>query len=366
MRFISVFIVFLILSCLFVTSATDSQEWKSYPYSFESFTFPRDEGKHSLIPIQWWITKEWWYTSGHLKDDDGNTYGYMVCFFSVGPVMFLITEETNNRFHQDWRLYWPWRTSMSASKLDLSFGDNYFYQIDDQPFVYKLYVTAPNSTLDLTLDAVKPPMPVGDDGLIYFGETGYTYYYTEPRLHANGTLTIDGVTHNVDCIARIDRQWGLWNTSTYDGYEWFAISLDNQMEIEIGKMFEHNTGKPIDSMANIFYENGTYENVDDFRIDYQGYWVSPHTGVTYSSGWNISIPSRSIQLNITPSIADQEMTIYSRFWEGSCTVTGTVGNTPVTGKGYAELMHDYWRKRFNVDLQVPEITYFLCRVYFSN
>ncbi|MDY6966708.1 MAG: lipocalin family protein, partial [Halobacteriota archaeon] len=359
LRFISVLTVCIILTCTLVTGAADSQGWKSYPHSFESFTLPEDEGKHSSNPVGWWITKEWWYISGHLQDDDGDTYGYMVCFFSHGNFVFLLTEEMNNTFHHYSDRFWPWQTSISESKLDLSFGKNYFYQVDGQPFTYKLYTTSPTKmTLDLTLDATKPPIAVGGYGLHPIGPIGYTYYYAEPRLNTTGTITIDGVPRWVNGTSWIDRQWGFWSPQSYDGWEWFAVSLDDQTEIEISKMFDPNTGRPVNPMVDISYSNGTHESFDDFQIDYQGYWTSPDTGNRYSSGWNISIPSRSIRLNITPSVINQEVKISSKIiWEGSCKVTGTFGNKPVTGKAYTELVHYYEKGDLELDLQMQRLTF---------
>src|SRR6266511_5979489 len=44
------------------------------------FSFPRDHGTHDEYRT------EWWYYTGHLRSDDGRTYGFELTFFRVGVV----------------------------------------------------------------------------------------------------------------------------------------------------------------------------------------------------------------------------------------------------------------------------------------
>ncbi|MBD3275982.1 MAG: hypothetical protein GF372_11760, partial [Candidatus Marinimicrobia bacterium] len=49
------------------------------------------------------------------------------------------------------------------------------------------------------------------------------------------------------------------------------------------------------------------------------------------------IPGENLSLNIDRYIANQELDVYVRYWEGTVQVTGTKNGQPVNGNGYVEL-----------------------------
>jgi predicted secreted hydrolase len=66
-------------------------------------------------------------------------------------------------------------------------------------------------------------------------------------------------------------------------------------------------------------------------------WRSPRSGARYPSRWRLRIPSEGLDLDVTPRLADQELDVSFRYWEGAVAVEGTRRGTPVTGQGYVEL-----------------------------
>ena len=72
-----------------------------------------------------------------------------------------------------------------------------------------------------------------------------------------------------------------------------------------------------------------------------GTWTSPRTGVTYPSGWRVTLPDRGLTLTWTPVIPDQELdtrrSTANIYWEGEVTIAGTRNGTPIGGEGYVEL-----------------------------
>jgi predicted secreted hydrolase len=70
-----------------------------------------------------------------------------------------------------------------------------------------------------------------------------------------------------------------------------------------------------------------------------GSWTSPATGITYPSGWKITVPGGF--LNITPLQKDQELvvaaTLAGAYWEGDSTASGVIDGLPVRGVSYAEV-----------------------------
>src|SRR6202012_5853690 len=78
-----------------------------------------------------------------------------------------------------------------------------------------------------------------------------------------------------------------------------------------------------------------------FSVTKKSEWHSPHSSAVYPSGWQILVPGHQADLPVTPSMSDQELTLTKMgaldYWEGACSIEGTVTNTAVKGVGYTEL-----------------------------
>jgi predicted secreted hydrolase len=77
--------------------------------------------------------------------------------------------------------------------------------------------------------------------------------------------------------------------------------------------------------------------VEDFALTPTGTWTSPLDGSVYPSGWIVRVPDQGIELRVTPVLADQELDVSFRYWEGAVDVEGTSAGAPVSGRGYVEL-----------------------------
>ena len=79
----------------------------------------------------------------------------------------------------------------------------------------------------------------------------------------------------------------------------------------------------------------------DYAITPLGTWKSPKSGATYPMGWRLSVPGQKVELTLKPAFPGQELVLEQRtgatYWEGACTVTGTVDGKPVKGQAYVEM-----------------------------
>jgi len=70
-----------------------------------------------------------------------------------------------------------------------------------------------------------------------------------------------------------------------------------------------------------------------------GSWTSPVTGITYPSGWMVTVPGGV--LHVTPLQTDQELVVAASvagaYWEGDSAVSGVIDGRPVRGASYAEV-----------------------------
>ena len=54
-------------------------------------------------------------------------------------------------------------------------------------------------------------------------------------------------------------------------------------------------------------------------------------------GHDSNLPKEELVLAVAPLLADQELDVSVRYWEGAIAVRGTAQGVPVNGRGYLEL-----------------------------
>ena len=75
---------------------------------------------------------------------------------------------------------------------------------------------------------------------------------------------------------------------------------------------------------------------DDVELDVLDHWQSP-LGGRYPIRWRVRIPSRSLDVEVSPVFEAQELSTTVRYWEGMVDVDGTVNSTRINGRGYVEM-----------------------------
>ena len=349
----TIFIVFIIT---LLTTTVEAQQWNQYPYepTGTDLTFPADEGYHPGEPV------EWWYTVGHVTGDvTGTEYSYMLTYFyypTLGVDGFRILNLANDATGEFFPETLPMNYStLAQDHLEISaqglLGGSEIWETqrdgngDLIPFAYHIEASQANGSINMDYVAVKRPLIVNGTGLFNQGAEAYTYYYSQSRLDVVGTITFDGFTETVSGFGWIDRQWGSMNPSpTENGeeYEWFCVQLDNGMDFNIWNIFDENGLIPDTSTYNlvsIYQDETTDIHSHEFTFDRIEYSYLPDNSRVYSQKWHFILDD--IDLEITTLYNNSEVSLPFRFYEGTTTITGTVGGNPVTGVGFAELLHHY-------------------------
>jgi predicted secreted hydrolase len=52
----------------------------------------------------------------------------------------------------------------------------------------------------------------------------------------------------------------------------------------------------------------------------------------------VSVPAEGVRLEIEPRVADQELRVGTRYWEGAVVAAGSSAGRPTAGHGYVELV----------------------------
>lgn len=302
---------------------------------------PADQAMHPSAHI------EWWYVVGHLHQASHH-FGYEVTVFKFdhvrppgmsAPVTIYrtdtaITDETSKHFYHRIAYYFPSGQTLSTHGLDVRVGNA---ALSGALRAMHLRASLPAGRLRLALSSRKPPMDVGGRGYLPFAN-GYTYYYSLTDLASNGSLTVAGKRYLVTGISWLDHQWGNWSWTSMRGWTWMALQLKNNVQLSV---FDFRGTKGHVREANVLSPGGKLRVLHAVTITPSGIWKSPHTGAAYPDSWIVSIPDLHTRLSVTPSVADQEMTVpgetRASYWEGSGHVTGTYAGKPVTGLSYTEL-----------------------------
>jgi predicted secreted hydrolase len=196
--------------------------------------------------------------------------------------------------------------------------------------------------LDLNLNAAKPPVVHGENGVSQKSEAAgnASYYVSMTRMPTQGTLRINGESISVTGASWFDHEWGTTALgANAAGWDWFSIQLDDHRELMFFQIRNQDGSIEPLSSGTLIEADGTTNHLkrDDVKITPQEFWTSSFSQGRYPSQWRVEIPSENLDLTLTPLIADQEMRVSFTYWEGAVNVSGTSNGKPVRGQGYVEM-----------------------------
>jgi predicted secreted hydrolase len=292
-------------------------------------SLPSDDGSHGREP---W---EWWYWTGHLHTPEKRWFGFELVFFRVfdrrWPIQIMhaaITDIEGKRFHhvveRQARKGFP-----VANGYDLRTGNCSVHGGNGRDTVR---TAVDGWTLELELESVKPPVCHHHGaGFIRYPAGGHSHYYSRTQMAAKGTLKNGENALVVDGRAWFDHQWGELGPISVQGWDWFALQLDDGREVMLFML--GNVGQRALIGGTLVDEKGRAHEIDpaDCHIAPRREWVSPHSGCRYPLGWDIRVAG--MVLTVEPVLDDQEVHESTfHYWEGAATVGGDV-----TGRAYVEL-----------------------------
>ena len=357
-------VIFLSVT-LFVSTLLSEDFKRALPG--RAFSFPQDHFSHPEFKT------EWWYYSGHLQSqiEDKRSFGYQLTFFRTGLnreaekqkskwsirdlyfAHLAITDESKGKFEYLEKVS---RGSLGeAGATPYKTGEKTFrIWIDDWsvegagPSMEDHSLKAGDKKFGIELMLVPETIPVihGQNGISQKAEgEGYaSHYYSIPLLRTEGRVFLKDKEVPVQGISWMDHEFGSAQLREYQvGWDWFSIQLFNRTELMFYQI-RHKDGK-IDpySSGTIIFPDGTYQHLPkkQFQIDVLDHWKSLKSGALYPSKWKITVPSRQIELTLSPTVKDQELITKEStrvtYWEGSIKVEGKYQGSPVNGLGYAEL-----------------------------
>ncbi|HET9451381.1 MAG TPA: lipocalin-like domain-containing protein [Aggregicoccus sp.] len=323
------------------------------------FRFPEDHGPHPGFRT------EWWYWTGNLETKEGRAFGYQLTVFrsalappapataqresawaarQVYMAHFTLTDVQAGRFH-------PFeKFAREAQGLAGAQGAPFRVWVEDwearssgeafSPLT--LSARAGEVALQLTLEEGKPPVLQGERGLSQKGrEPGNaSYYYSLTRMPSRGQVTVGAERFAVSGESWMDREW---STSALSGgqvgWDWFALQLSDGSELMYYQL--RGKGGDVDPLSTgvLVSPSGEVTRLDreSLELEVLSQWESPRGQVRYPAKWRVRVPQQQLRLTVTPRVADQELPLSVRYWEGAVGVEGERAGSAVSGRGYVEL-----------------------------
>lgn len=321
------------------------------------FEFPRDHGPHPAF------RHEWWYVTGHLEARNGDHYGFQLTFFRFalappGTVVetdsawrtrqiymahFAITDVARGGFHFDQRLMRD-ALDLAGARADplRVWLEDWSLQMGGESGPWTLHAAADDYELSLDLRPLLQPVLNGDRGLsrksAHAGAA--SYYYSIPRIAAQGRVSRAGRTDDVEGLAWLDREWGSGALARDQaGWDWFALQFDDGGTLMFYALRKHDgTRDPFSAGTWVAPDGATRALTSaDLDLEVLGHWVSP-AGTRYPARWRLRVPALNLDISLRPLLADQELRTSPRYWEGAVRVDGARRGGKASGRGYVELV----------------------------
>ncbi len=322
------------------------------------FTFPDDHGPHPEF------RHEWWYMTGNLDGPAAERFGFELTLFrfALAPLPasepsdpsawrtdqvfighFAVTDVARQKFHVAER-YARASVGLAGARvrpLRVWLENWSLTSMEDSSSAWRIRASADDIELELSLMPLKAPVLNGQRGLSQKADEpgNATYYYSVPRLHAEGTLRIDDTVFPVSGLSWLDREWGSSVLSSeQQGWDWFSVQLSDGSDLMFyslrkldGSQDAHSAGTWVDRQGY-----STPLGAEDVTIEVLAYWDSP-LGGRYPAAWRILCPLLDLDLQLEPVLEDQELNTTPRYWEGAVDAMGKKGGVAIDGRGYAEL-----------------------------
>ncbi|CDT57111.1 lipocalin-like domain-containing protein [Vibrio coralliirubri] len=312
--------------------------------------FPADHQAHPSF------RHEWWYLTANLIDEDGNVLGVQWTQFRFAAAP---QESGNSTKETTWQSQQIYMAHSAVTTKNKHYADEKWSRdqaelagVSDSPFRVYLDDWQWTSTTD---DLFPATLVANSDQFGYSlkltnnapyqkqGEQGYStkssdgkvasYYYSQPFIDVSGEVTIDGVTHQVSGKGWIDREWSSqFLLDSQQGWDWFALRLSDKTSLVVFQLRNSTTGKASYSHARLMNQDGSGIAIKQQDIRLTAIRQTEIDGRDYPTEWQVSIPTKHIELTVSALNPNAKMPLSVPYWEGPIVIKGSH-----SGSGYMEL-----------------------------
>ena len=333
------------------------------------FQFPRDHLAHQAYKTEWWYFSVNINTDSVHKPENLHKFAYQFTLFrfallpeksslenspwrssNIYMAHVALTDINNQQFYQQERFSRDGLALAGAGKKDNGFLHFWLndWQIKsmqaEQLFPLKLDIDNVKFALNLQLEASKPIVLQGHQGLSQKSSGSASYYYSYTRLASKGNIRIGNKSYEVSGDSWFDREWSTSSLGEdQQGWDWFALHLDDGSDLMLYQMRKKDGVKDTYSSGILVDSKGKSEIIQaqQFQLKVSEFWRSPVSNIRYPIAWEILIPEKNIKLTVSTPVKQQEWSKSGGFsfnyWEGGVEVNGIKNQQPVSGSGYLEM-----------------------------
>lgn len=336
------------------------------PHESPVFEFPGDHGSHPEFRI------EWWYITGHVRDRDGERYGFQATFFryALNPYygeeaslfgtnqLFMahmaLSDLGGGKFYHEERLNRNgWDAFARVDDMEMFNGNWSLRRTFDERMELEASIRG-DVQMAFTLEPLQPKVFFGDNGLSRKGadRSACSWYITFPRLRVTGSLELEGNQLAVHGEAWMDHEISSSQLGRDQvGWDWLSVRFHDGQEMMVYILRDKNgEPDPYSTLAWIDAE-GNLKQVgpDQFTWSSVGSWTSPDTGAAYPIDVRLQgtrPDGRPFDLAVRPLMRQQELVGELggiSYWEGACDIyeDGTpIGEAYMELTGYSESLNE--------------------------
>jgi len=315
-----------------------------------AIAFPADAGSHPAFRT------EWWYVTGWLTTQSGESLGFQITFFRTRPAVddantssftahqlliahCALSDPARGRLWQDQKIR---RAGLGLAEADV--GDTHVWidgwTLERRAAGYEARIDAEDFALHLNLDPTQPALVNGDSGVSRKGPApeAASYYYSLPHMTVSGSVTRAGSVQPVKGEAWFDHEWSSeYLDSNAVGWDWIGINLNDGGALMAFRI-RGRGGEPRWAGGTLRSADGTTQILapDQVRFVPTRTWQSPRTGTVYPVQWHVTAGAR--EFDLAPLMDDQEndtrLSTGAIYWEGAIRA---MEGTLMVGRGYLEL-----------------------------
>jgi predicted secreted hydrolase len=287
------------------------------------------------------FSTEWWYFTGFLNEKFGfevsvflsneRSFLFGTYFPFVKPFLahFAITDTEKGQF-----VFNEWSKMIDISRYAESSLPLYL-QIGGASLMangngYLIQTNTEYYTLSLLVEARKPPVFHGTNGIIKMGK-GSSYYYSFTNMNVTGILRREKEFIAVKGSAWHDHQFGDFTVKNIH-WKWFSLRLDNNMEL-MAFMFEDKKGD-VQKYLTAVLPDGSKKFYKDFSVK------ELKTENKMGTEWNLEFSEGSFIISSMLGGQTVRSKIFSvpEYAEMLSIVKGNIFGQDVSGYAYVEVV----------------------------
>ena len=332
------------------------------------YNFPDDHYFHSLDLTMNENYLEWFYYTGILADENGQTWGVQFTVFRGRPPLAMgreaffydvaLSDSANVRYlhyrgfwfdqgqvvHEDDGWYFDngivgINYSVERDEWGLAFDGMMSDVATDEDLPITIDLTLKNDQLTYYYHGGTGLYPIGDCAHNIETLDGYTYYYTHPAMPTTGTISVNNEAHTMTGDTWFDHQWGNFVHCGLS-WDWFSFRFDDDSYMMLFAEWDAGYTTPRLLGATYITSEGDALNWDGDALEFTPLrdWTHPESGKVFPIEWEVSTPEGTF--GVVPLFDYQAGGTFEGipdYWEGLISIHADGVDGVQVGIGYLEV-----------------------------